>query len=59
MGNMIELKHISTSYGKEEILRDVSLTVKEGEFVVLIGPSGCGKDDSSEGDKRSCGAGSG
>lgn len=43
MENMIELKHISTSYGKEEILQDVSLLIKEGEFVVMIGPSGCGK----------------
>lgn len=43
MENIIELKHISTSYGEEEILRDVSLQVGEGEFVVMIGPSGCGK----------------
>src|SRR5258705_7243388 len=26
-----------------EVLRDISLTVKRGEFVSLIGPSGCGK----------------
>lgn len=40
---MIELKHISTSYGEEAILQDVSLEIKPGEFVVMIGPSGCGK----------------
>ncbi len=41
------LDHISktfTSRGRTlEIMRDVSLTVREGEFLVIVGPSGCGK----------------
>ncbi len=39
----LELKNISFSYGKQEILHDLSFSAKEGEFVSLLGPSGCGK----------------
>ncbi|MDQ1911970.1 ABC transporter ATP-binding protein [Paenibacillus sp. GD4] len=45
--NMIELQQIRKTYkrGGEElpILKDVSLTVKQGEFVAIVGPSGSGK----------------
>ena len=40
---MIELKGISKNFGEKEVLRDVSMTVKEGEIFTLIGPSGTGK----------------
>lgn len=40
---MIELKNVKKSFGKLEVLKDVSLTVKDGEVVVLLGPSGSGK----------------
>jgi ABC-type lipoprotein export system ATPase subunit len=44
---MIQLKHISKYYpvgfGKNEILRDIDLTIFEGEFVSIMGPSGSGK----------------
>src|SRR6185437_9881944 len=34
---------ISHDYGQTQVLRDVSLTIDEGEIVAVIGPSGCGK----------------
>ncbi|MCC8024835.1 MAG: amino acid ABC transporter ATP-binding protein [Clostridium sp.] len=40
---MIEVKNIYKSFGTLEVLKDVSLTVKKGEVVVIIGPSGSGK----------------
>ena len=40
---IIELSHISKSFGDKTVLDDVSLYVKKGEFVTILGPSGCGK----------------
>lgn len=39
----MQFEHISLSYGERTILRDISLTIKPGEFVFLIGTSGSGK----------------
>lgn len=45
--NVIQLSHITKIYrlGEEELkgLDDVSLTIREGEFVAVVGPSGSGK----------------
>ena len=41
--NIIEINHISKSFGDKCILNDVSISVKRGEFLTLLGPSGCGK----------------
>lgn len=40
---MIELRGISKSFGQLEVLKDVSLSIADGEVVALIGPSGSGK----------------
>lgn len=40
---MLSVEHISFSYRKKEVLRDVSFTTKEGDFVGIIGKNGCGK----------------
>src|SRR5579871_1805448 len=39
----LRLEHVSRDFGQLRALRDVTLTVKRGEFVALLGPSGCGK----------------
>ena len=40
---VIELRHVDKHYGALHVLRDISLSVKKGEVVVIIGPSGSGK----------------
>ncbi|MDD6345706.1 MAG: ABC transporter ATP-binding protein [Oscillospiraceae bacterium] len=40
---MLELKNVKKSYGKNEVLKGISLDVKDGEIVSVLGPSGCGK----------------
>lgn len=40
---MIELTHVKKSFGKNEILKDIHLTVNKGNVVVILGPSGSGK----------------
>lgn len=40
---MIEISHIWKRYGDSVILENISATVEEGEFVTLVGASGCGK----------------
>jgi iron(III) transport system ATP-binding protein len=39
----LECRHISLSYGSNEVLRDVNLKIEPGEFFALLGPSGSGK----------------
>jgi NitT/TauT family transport system ATP-binding protein len=39
----IELSGIAKGYGRQTVLRDLALTVRQGEIVCLHGPSGCGK----------------
>lgn len=41
--NILEMKHIKKSFGKNEVLKDISLEVQEGEILSIIGPSGSGK----------------
>ena len=40
---LLEAKNIRKVFGENVILEDVSLSVEEGEVVVIIGPSGAGK----------------
>ena len=40
---MIELKNVNKHFGSLHVLKDISLSVRKGEVVVIIGPSGSGK----------------
>lgn len=40
---MVRLEHIEKSFGKNKVLKDVSLSIFRGEFLTVIGRSGCGK----------------
>ena len=40
---VIELSHVDKHFGKLHVLKDINLSVKKGEVVVIIGPSGSGK----------------
>ena len=39
----IEFRNVSFSYGREPVLRDLSLTIEAGQNVALVGPTGAGK----------------
>ncbi len=40
---MLQIENYKVSYGNEEILHGISLTVKQGETLAIIGESGAGK----------------
>ena len=44
--NLLEMKNVKKSFGELEVLKDISLTVSDGEIVSIIGPSGSGKEHS-------------
>lgn len=39
----VELRNITKNFGKNPVIRDISLVVPDGAFLVIVGPSGCGK----------------
>ncbi len=39
----VELTQVSKSYGEVEVLRNINLSIDQGELIVFVGPSGCGK----------------
>ncbi|MGN0246556.1 MAG: amino acid ABC transporter ATP-binding protein [Lachnospiraceae bacterium] len=41
--NILEINHMRKSFDGLEVLKDISLSVKEGEVISIIGPSGSGK----------------
>lgn len=43
MENIIEIRHLSKSFGAHRVLKDIDFNVKKGEVVCIIGSSGSGK----------------
>lgn len=43
MENVIEIQHLSKSFGSHEVLKDIDFSVNKGEVVCIIGSSGSGK----------------
>jgi len=43
MDNHLEINALKKNFGGKQVLDNFSLTVKKGQFVVILGPSGCGK----------------
>ncbi|SPO53451.1 MULTISPECIES: ABC transporter ATP-binding protein [Pseudomonas] len=41
----LELRNVNKTYGSglPDTLKDIQLSIKDGEFLILVGPSGCGK----------------
>ena len=39
----LKLENVNKSFGSVHVLKDINLTVEDGEFVVFVGPSGCGR----------------
>ena len=40
---IIDIQHLSKSFGDVKVLDDINFYVRRGEFITLLGPSGCGK----------------
>ena len=40
---LLSIVNINKFFGKSHILKDVTLNIRDGEFITLLGPSGCGK----------------
>ena len=41
--NILEIRHLSKSFGSNEVLRDIDFTVEKGDVISIIGASGSGK----------------
>ena len=44
---LVELTHVEKHYGDLHVLKDINLTVRKGEVLVIVGPSGSGKSTMS------------
>ena len=47
---LFEMKHIKKEFGGMPVIRDISLSVEQGEILAIIGPSGSGAAEDLPGD---------
>ena len=38
----VEMRDVRKSFGSTEVIHGLSMDVEDGEFAILVGPSGCG-----------------
>ena len=43
MGKIVEIEGVNKIYGTNHVVKDLNLSIEEGEFLTLLGSSGCGK----------------
>lgn len=43
MGKIVEIEGVNKIYGSNHVVKDLNLSIEEGEFLTLLGSSGCGK----------------
>ena len=41
--SILQITHLSKSFGENEVLKDITLAVNKGQIISVIGPSGSGK----------------
>ena len=39
----VEVRNLTKNFGQLEVLQNISFNIKKGEFVCVVGPTGCGK----------------
>lgn len=49
----MEVRDLSFAYGSNQILKDISLMIKEGKITTIMGANGCGKSTLFSNDKES------
>lgn len=43
MNSILDVENLSVSYGSDEIFKDISFSVKKGDYIGVVGPNGAGK----------------
>ena len=41
--NLLDISHLTVKYAETEVIKDVSFTVEEGQWLMIAGPNGAGK----------------
>ena len=52
MEPIIRFEHVSKSFGDQAVLRDLSLDIRPGEFLTIIGRSGCAGQENPAGGRQ-------